>query len=123
LIALQLLPVVLSLIVLAAHFLRGGNMVMVMAALVLLGLLALPRRWVAQLVQVALILGAVEWVRTLIGLVMLRSGNEQPVLRMAFILGVVAILTASSALVFRIDRMRKRYGQVQVQTSGKDPDK
>ena len=64
-IALQLLPVVLSLLVLAAHFLRAGNGIMVVLVLGLLGLLAVPRAWAARTVQIALQLGAVEWLWTL----------------------------------------------------------
>ena len=117
-IGLQLLPVVISLIVLAAHFLRDGNIVMVIVVFVLLGLLAVRRRWAAKLVQLALILGAVEWARTLIQLVAWRSETGQPMLRLVFILGSVALLTALSALVFRADRLKKWYDQVQTQTSG-----
>ena len=63
-VALLLLPVVASLLVLAAHFLRSGNIALVVLVLVFMALLAVRRRWAARLVQVALLLGAVEWVRT-----------------------------------------------------------
>ncbi len=114
---LQLFPVVISLVVLAAHFLRGGNIVMVIAVFGLLALLVVRRRWVAQLVQMGLILGAVEWVITIIRLVAWRSETGQPVLRLVFILGGVALLTALSALVFRTARLRKWYDPVQTQSS------
>ncbi len=117
-IGIQLVPVVISLIVLAAHFMRAGNIVMVLVALVLLVLLGVRRRWVAQLVQVALILGTVEWVITLIRLVAWRSDAGQPVLRLVFILGGVALLTALSGLVFRTARLRKWYDSGQTRMSG-----
>ncbi len=115
-IGLHLVPVVLSLIVLGAHFMRGGDVIMVSVVLVFLGLLCVRRRWVAQLVQVALVLGAAEWVRTFIRLVAWRSEAGQPVLRLAIILGCVALLTLLSALAFRASRLRRWYrvGQTQV---------
>ena len=108
-IALQLLPVVLSLLVLAAHFLRAGNLIMVVLALALLGLLAVPRAWAGRTLQIALLLGAVEWLWTLVRLVSARARAGEPALRMALILGAVALLTALSALVFRTARLRRRF--------------
>lgn len=108
-IGLWLLPVVLSLLVLAAHFLRSGNVVMVGIALVCVGLLAFRRRWAARSVQVALLLGAAEWLRTLAELVSSRTGAGQPVLRLSLILGGVALLTALSALVFLVPRLKNWY--------------
>ncbi len=108
-IALQLVPVVLSLLVLGAHFLRGQNMVMFGLVAGLLVLLAVPRRWAARLVQVALVLGAVEWTLTLIRLASWRAQAGQPYLRMVAILAAVAVLTGLSALVFRTERLRRWY--------------
>jgi len=109
LIGFQLLPVVLSLIVLGAHFLRSGNVVMVGVVLVFLGLLSVRRRWAAGSVQTALLLGAAEWVRTLFRLVAARTQSGEPVLRLLLILGGVALLTALSALVFRAARLQRWY--------------
>jgi hypothetical protein len=109
LIGVQLLPVLLSLLVLGAHFLRAGNLVLVGAALVLVGLLGVRRRWAARSVQVALLLGAAEWVRTLARLVASRAESGQPAVRLSLILGGVALLTGLSALVFRSARLRSWY--------------
>ena len=62
---LQLTPVVLSLLVLGAHFLRASSSIMVAVVVIVLGLLAVPGRWAARAVQAALLLGTVEWMRTL----------------------------------------------------------
>jgi hypothetical protein len=108
-IGLQLAPVVLSLMVLAAHFLRGGHLLTVVLLLMLLGLLALRRRWVPRLVQVALLLGAAEWLRTLAELVTWRARAGQPASRLVLILGTVAVVTGLSALVFGSARLRNWY--------------
>lgn len=109
-IALLLLPAALSLIVLGAHFLRAGNLVMVVLVLVLLGLLGARRSWAARTVQIALLLGAVEWARTLVALAAWRSQAGEPMLRLVLILGGVALWTALSALLFQAPRLRTRYG-------------
>jgi hypothetical protein len=109
LIVLRLVPVVLSLVALGAHFLRAGDFVLLGATLVLLGLVGVRRPWASRCLQAALILAAAEWVRTLVRLYGERKEAGQPALRMALILGGVALLTALSALVFRAGRVRLWY--------------
>ena len=55
-------PVVLSLVVLGAHFMRYGDTLFVAGALLLIVLLFVRQPWVARLMQVVLVLGALEWV-------------------------------------------------------------
>lgn len=109
-IALHLLPVVLSLLVLAAHFLRAGNLLMVIVLLTIVGLLAVRRPWAAYTAQAALVIGVVEWIRTLITLAAERAKSGEPGERMVLILGSVAFVTGFSTLVFGTARMRRRYG-------------
>jgi hypothetical protein len=106
---LYLLPVLLSCLLLAAHCLRYGQLLLVIACLALPALLAVPRAWAARTVQVALIVGALEWARTTVVLMMHRLAVDEPWLRMVLILGAVTAVTASSALVFRTRRLRRRY--------------
>jgi len=105
-ILLQLLPVVVSLLVLGAHFLRGGNVIAVPLILVALSLLGVRRRWAARVVQAMLLLGTVEWVRSLVQLATWRAQTGQPATRLVVILGSVALFTALSALVFHTTRLR-----------------
>lgn len=107
---LLLAPAVLSLLVLGAHFLRSGNLLLVLVVLVLLGLLTVRRPLAARAVQVALLLGTLEWVRTLVVLMSWRLQAGQSARRMVIILGCVALVTALSALPFRSARLRRRYG-------------
>lgn len=103
------IPIVLSLIVLGAHFMRYGNHAGVYIAAALIGLLFLRQAWVARLVQVVLVLGALEWLRTLYGLVELRAAMGQPYARMVIILGVVALVTLCSALLLQTKSLRAFY--------------
>jgi len=103
------LPVVLSLVILGAHFMRYGNSIGVIGALLLIALLIVRRPWVARLMQVVLILGALEWVRTLYELVQVRAALGQPFTRMMIILGIVAAVTFCSALIFQSPALKKLY--------------
>ena len=104
------IPIVLSLLVLGAHFMRYGNSIGVFAALVLIGLLFIRRPWVARLMQVVLVLGALEWVRTMYELGHMRALHGQPYGRMLVILGIVATVTLCSALLFQSATLKKVYG-------------
>lgn len=79
------------------------------SCLLVLGLLFVTRPWSVRLLKVFLILSAVEWLRTLISLVLLRQEHGMPWTRLAFILGAVALFTAVSTLVFRHPQIRKKY--------------
>lgn len=107
--ALMFVPVVLSFVLLGAHFMRYGQWVGVAGSVVLIALLVFTRPWVARLMQVALVLGGLEWVRTLYELVQMRVAHGQPFTRMAVILGVVAAIAFCSALLFQTARLRKVY--------------
>ena len=102
-------PVVLSLVILGAHFLRYGNSIGVFSSLVLCALLIVRRPWVARLMQVVLILGALEWVRTLYELAQARATLGQPYARMIVILGVVVAVTFCSALLFQSPTLKRIY--------------
>ena len=103
------IPVVLSFLVLGAHFLRDGSSIGVFVALALVALLFVRRPWVARLVQAALVLGALEWLRTMYELAHIRAILGQPYGRMLLILGVVATVTLCSALVFQAPVLKDVY--------------
>ena len=107
--AVLLIPVILSLAVLGAHFLRYGNWIGVIGALVLILLLFVPRPWVARLMQAVLVFGTLEWIRTLCALVTVRAAQDAPFTRMAVILGVVAGVSLCSALLFQVPALKRRY--------------
>ena len=102
-------PVVLSIVILGAHFMRYGNSIGVFGSLVLIILLFVRRAWVARMVQVILVLGALEWVRTLYELAQWRAAQGEPATRMVIILGVVAAVTFGSALLFQAKTLKKIY--------------
>jgi hypothetical protein len=107
---LVLLPIILGFLLLAAHFFRFGQMALVALALLFPLLLLVRKRWAARAMQLALLLGAAEWARTIILFSLARMAVGHPYLRMAIILSAVALFTAGSALLFRTPALRARYG-------------
>lgn len=105
----RLLPVVLSFLLLGAHFYRAGLPALTVLSAAMLFLLFLRRTWVPRLFQVLLALGAVEWLRTLYALAAMRIAWDEPWTRLAVILGTVAALTALSGLVFKSRKLKAFY--------------
>lgn len=101
---------VLAILLLGASFFRAGNEVLLVACVLLLGLVAVPRPWAARIIQAALVLGAARWVMVAWMIGAARAAVGAPYLRMAVILGAVALFTLLAALVFRSDRLRRFYG-------------
>jgi len=106
---LKLLPVIFSFLLLAAHFYRAGEVVLAAISLALPFLLFLREIWPMRLIQAALLLGSLEWIRTLYVFAQQRIEFGQPWTRLAIILGSVALFTALSALVFKSQSLRRRY--------------
>lgn len=106
----RFIPMLLSVLVLAAHFLRTGPMIFVILCLIVPMALFVRRIWALRLVQLFLLLGAAEWVRTLIVLVQDRQVQGEPWLRLAIILGAVAAFTAGAAFILQARKVRDHYG-------------
>jgi len=106
---LRLIPVILSLVLLAAHFYRAGLLPVAVICLCLVPLLFVKKSWVPRFFQVLLLLGALEWLRALYSFAAMRIAWDQPWTRLALILGAVALFTALSGLVFRAGKLRTFY--------------
>ena len=109
---LRLVPVVLSVILLAAHFLYAGYSILVFIVLASLLILFIRKPWAARIIQIELVLGGIEWIRAALNYVEIRQANNMPWTRLAIILGSVALVTFASALVFRSRSLKERYGMV-----------
>jgi len=101
--------VFISFLLLAAHFIRAGQTLIVVVLFSILPLLLLRKFWVPLVIQLTLLLGAIEWLRTLVSVAQIRIESGQPWMRMAIILGAVALFTALSCLVFRGGALRKKF--------------
>ncbi len=109
-ILLHLLPAILSLVLLGAHFIRGAHYAFLGVAVFTLLLLAVRAPWARRTIQAVLAVGVVEWLRTLAVLVAGRVSADLPFGRLAGILGGVAVFTALAAAALESERARRFYG-------------
>jgi len=107
----RLLPAIFSSLIMYAHFSRAGQNEIAIVCLLLLGLLFIKKQWVARLFQVLLVAGMFVWIHTIIQFVQMRQAGDKPWLRLAIILGAVALFTGLSALVFEGKALKKRYAK------------
>jgi hypothetical protein len=96
--ALRVTPLILSGLVLGAHFFRSGH-VLGALVVVLAPLILLTRRvWAIRAIQIALVLATAEWIRTAITIGAARRAMGAPSTRMFVILAAVALFTMLSAI-------------------------
>jgi hypothetical protein len=88
---------VLSLLLLAAHFYRGGIYPLVVASISLTALAFVAQRWAGRVLGALLLAGALEWLRTAWVFASLRASMGLPYARLVAILGSVAAFTLASA--------------------------
>lgn len=107
--ALLALPA-LALLLLAAHLVHAGAMPLAALAILLAGLLAVPRPWAARTLQVVLAIAVIEWILTTVGLAQQRLRHDEPYVRLVAILGSVALLSALAAVAFQHPVLRAYFG-------------
>jgi len=107
--AIRLIPIVLSFLLLAAHFYRSAHLVPAVLCIGIVFLLFFRRPWIPRMFQVLLVLGALEWLRALYVFAAMRIAWDQPWTRLAIILGAVALFTALSGVVFQNKKLRSYY--------------
>ena len=106
----RLVLVAIACLLLAAHFLRMGRIGLLIACVAVAAMVFVKKPWAARTAQVALVLGTLEWLRTLTMFTAARRAAGQPYLRLVIILGCVAAFTALTTLVFRSAKVRERFG-------------
>jgi hypothetical protein len=104
-----LIPALLSFLVLAAHFFRGEHLALMLIACAAPLLLLVRRTWATRLLQILLVVGALEWVRTTWQIQSVRIESGRDWRRMAAILYSVAWFTFASAMVFFLPPIRRHY--------------
>ena len=106
--ALLLLPA-FALLLLGAHFFRAALVPLTVVCLGLIALLLVRARWAWISLQVALAIGALEWLRTAWEFASMRAVMGQPYTRLLVILGGVALVTALAGLVLRTRTARDHF--------------
>ena len=104
-----LIPPVIGFLLLAAHFFRSESLPATLVCFFAILLVFVRRPWAAYIIQVGLVLGSAEWLRSTISLILSRSASGEPFLRLAIILGSVTLFTALASLVFRTSKLRYHF--------------
>ncbi len=117
----RLLPAGLCCLLMGAHFMRLGMLPAVIVCSVFPLILVLRRPFVRWLVVGVLVLGSATWVFTTLQLVMGRQQANAPYLRLALILGGVALFYLVAAALLFGRRMRGYFNPVPVQESPVSP--
>lgn len=107
-VTLLLLPA-LSLLLLGAHFFRAGLAAVAAVCVALVVLLFVRAAWARSVLQAALVLGTLEWLRTAWVFASGRAAQGQPYARLLLILGAVALVTALAAFALRSAAARRHF--------------
>lgn len=108
-IAIRIGVFTIAALLLAAHFLRRGDLPLVALCLLAPLLFLHRKRWVLIALQVAAYGAAASWIIVAVRLVQLRQLSGQSWLLAAGILGAVALFTAVAGLLLNSGAIRKRY--------------
>ena len=104
---LLLLPAILSSLLLGAHFLRNGNYGLVLLCTTAPLILSVRREWIKRVMQLLLLAGALLWVSILLSIAQMRLMMGESWVRMALILGAVALLAVAAALMLETKKIRR----------------
>ena len=106
---IRLIPVILSFLILGAHFSRDNMTLFMVISLAFPLLLFVKKVWVPKVFQITLILAVLEWLRSLYFYIQAYEQNGKSWTKLLIIIGGVALFTGLSALVFRSKKLRDRY--------------
>lgn len=106
---IRLLPPIMSLLLLSAHFSRADMPLLSLVFLIIPLLLFIKKKWIVRSIQTFLILGVLEWIRSIFFYVNQRQEIGESYVRLVIIIGVVALITGLSALVFKNKKLKELY--------------
>ncbi len=93
------IPVILSYLILAAHFSRNDQFLLLILSVGIPALLSVKELWARYIVQAGLILGAFEWAWSTLDYIEIRKAIGEDYQRLAIILFSVAAFTLISGLL------------------------
>ena len=106
---IRLIPLIIAFLLLGAHFLRSGYLILTGVSIIAPLLLLIKRRWILLLVQWLAYSGAIVWIQTTFSLVQQRIMTGVPWVRMLFILSGVTVLTLYAGYLLNADIVKRRY--------------
>ncbi len=106
---IKISPVIFCSLLMAAHLGRAGMFILQIISIILPFILFWKTKISAGIIQFFLILFGMEWIRTMIFYIQIRSISGENWHRLAIILTIVAIFNFASLFVFRYKQVRKLY--------------
>ena len=106
---IRVAPIVLSFWLLAAHFLRVGQMLPCLLLLFYPLLLVIRHRAIPYLLSISLGLAALKWLHVTYNMVMVRLMMGDDWLRMAIIMSAVVCFTLLAGCLFQSERLKGYY--------------
>ena len=107
--ALRISLYIVAALLLGAHFLRAGNLTLLVLCLAAPLLFAWRSRWSLIALQILAYCAAATWIAVAIQLVQMRQQLGQPWTVAMIILGAVALLTLLAGLLLNARTLRARY--------------
>lgn len=106
---IRLIPLIIAFLLLGAHFLRSGHMILGGVSILVPLLLLIKKRWMLLFVQWVAYSGAIVWIQTTFSLVQQRRMAGVPWVRMLLILSGVTVLTLYAGYLLSSDIVKRRY--------------
>lgn len=106
---LRTVPAGFALLLLGAHFFRGGSIVLAAACALMPLLLLVRRRMALRAVQFVLAAGAAVWIHTIVTLTRMRMQSGAPWLRMLLILSAVALFTCMCVWLLHTETVKRHF--------------
>ena len=106
---LRVIALTLAFLILAGHFLREGNLILMFLCFFVPFLLLIKRRWGLIVVQLFAYGGVFVWLYTMVLLVQERMLLGSSWVRMAIILSVVAMFTGVTGALLHASFVQERY--------------
>ena len=98
-----------ALLLLGAHFLRSGSLILALICALLPLLLMVRRRSALRVIQVALAAGVPIWIHTAFVLTRIRMQLGTPWLRMVLILSVVSLFTGLCVWLLNTNGVKRHF--------------
>lgn len=106
---LSITLVLLASLLTGAHFLRAGNLAVMIGCGLLPGLFFIKTRWSLHLLQAAMYLSAVIWLQTAVQLVLVRRLLGMPWGRAVAILGTVTVINIAAGVLLNRHVVQQHY--------------
>ncbi len=95
----------------AAHLFRANMIILMFISILIPFILIWKNRFSIIVVQISLIIYGIEWIITMLNLISIRIETGENWLRMAIILGVVALLNFASILILKSKHIKREYSK------------